>query len=171
MEKSFLKSKYWLINHFLIVAIMEIITIISIILIYLKENNPVFLVYLLLLFIVILILSSTVLMLAPKTYLARISVSSKGVRWTLFKKLIMNIGWDEVTDVYIDYRFFRKCLVFKLTKSTPHVKDKEFYFNVDRMSIETIMKFCVNQSISAKIKQIIRDKSYQTHNILWMKNK
>lgn len=171
MKNTFYKSKYWIINHIILGIVTESILVISYIISVnigplTSEEVSMFV----LAFIFILFSFSLVLILAPKTYLSKITLSNETVSWNLFKKNICKITWNEIVDVKIEYRFYRKCLVFTLNENIKGFKKKELYFNVDRRNINLTRNYCNNKKMNEKIVNFIKNKDYQTHYMIWKKN-
>lgn len=171
MKNTFYKSKYWIINHIILAIVTESIVIVSYIISVnigrLTSNE--FLMFVIA-FIFILFAFSLVFILAPKAYLSKIVLSNETVSWKLFKKNICKINWNEIIDVKIEYRFYRKCLVFTLKENMDGFKKKELYFNVDKKNINLVGNYCSNKKIAEKVVSFIKNKDYQTHYVIWKRN-
>lgn len=171
MKNTFYKSKYWIINHTILAIITESIVVVSYIISInigpLTSNEVLGFV---IAFMFILFAFSLVFVLAPKTYLSKITLSNDSVSWNLFKKNICKINWNEIDDVKIEYRLYRKCLVFTITEHIDGFKKNELYFNVDRKNINAVVNYCSNKEINEKILRFIENKDYQTHYVIWKKN-
>ncbi len=171
MRNTFYKSKYWIINHIILAIITESIVVISyIISINLGTLTAHEVLVFVSAFIFILFAFSLVFILAPKTYLSKITLSNETISWNLLKKNICKISWNEIVDVKIEYRFYRKCLVFILKEHIDGFKKKELYFNVDRKNINLVGSYCSNKKITEKIVCFIKNKNYQTHYVIWKRN-
>ena len=171
MKNTFYKSKYWIINHIILAIISESIVIISFIIsanIGAITSNGLLLFVSAFLFI--LFAFSLVFILAPKIFLSKIILSSETISWKLFNKNLCKISWNEIVNVKIEYRFYRKCLVFILKKHIDGFKKKELYFNVDEKNINLVADYCSNGKITKKIENLIKNKDYKTHYVLWKKN-
>ena len=171
MKNTFYKSKYWIINHVILAILTESIVIVSYIISInvgtLSSNEELVFV---LAFMFILFAFSQVFILAPKTYLSKITLSNDLISWNLFKKNICKINWNEIVDVKIEYRLYRKCLVFTIMEHIDRFKKNELYFNVDRKNINTVVNYCSNKEINKKIIGFIKNKDYKTHYVIWKKN-
>jgi len=171
MKNTFYKSKYWIINHIILGMITESIVLISYII---SINSGALTTQEVLVFVstfIFLLFSfSLVFLLAPKTYLSKIVLSNETISWNLFKKNVCKISWNEIVDVKIEYRLYRKCLVFTLREHIDGFKKKELYFNVDRKNINILCNYRSNKKITEKVEKFIKNKDYQTHYVIWKRN-
>ena len=111
----------------------------------------------------------SIFFLAPRTYLSMFSVSNGGIRWYINKKTIAELKWEDMLDVKIEVRLYRKCMVFDIAKHISGFRKNEFYFNVDKENIQTVYKFCKNENINLKIENFIKNKEYKTPIFIWKK--
>ncbi|MFA5289903.1 MAG: hypothetical protein WC351_02535 [Candidatus Izemoplasmatales bacterium] len=171
MRDTFYKSKYWIINHIILAIVTESIVIVSyVISVNIGRLTSSEVLMFVIAFIFILFAFSLVFILAPKAYLSKITLSNETISWNLLKKNICKISWNEIVDVKIEYRLYRKCLVFTLKKNIGGFKKKELYFNVDKRNINLVSNYCYNIKVNEKIVSFIENKDYQTHYVIWKKN-
>jgi uncharacterized membrane protein YhaH (DUF805 family) len=171
MKNTFYKSKYWIINHIILVSICEIMVIIAFFISFeIDHSNPNMVLGFILAFLFVLFLFSLVFILAPRTFLSKFTLSNEKISWIIFKNIIVEFGWDEIVDVKIEYRFYRKCLVFYLTKQIPGYEKKAYYFNVDKENIVSVYYYCKNDEIKKKINNYIANKDFETHCVIWKRN-
>lgn len=171
MKNSFLKSKYWIINHVILAIITESIVVVS----YIISTNIGGLsskevLGFVIAFIFIFFSFSLVFILAPKTYLSKITLSNDAIYWELFNKKICRISWNKIVDVKVEYRLYRKCLVFTIMEHIDGFRKNELYFNVDRKNINAVVNYCSNKEINERVTGFIKNKDYQTHYVIWKKN-
>jgi hypothetical protein len=126
-----------------------------------------------LIFFLLLILNSVLIVLpilvGPKMFLSKFTITDNGILWTIYNKKIQYFDWDDILDVYIETRLYRKCLIFDITKHTPGFRKNEFFFNVDKCNIEVLHAFCKNDRITNKIGHFIEKKEYVTPIFIWPK--
>lgn len=167
-KTTFWKSKYWLINKLIATTIGEVILIVAYFIIstYEELDTKSTLVYLLFL-IIAFFMSSLPIIVGPRTYLSKFTILDNGISWYLHKKRILIFDWEDIIDVSIETRLYRKCLVFEITKHTHGFRKNEFYFNVDKRNIEVLYKLCKNESTKNKIGIFIKNKEYVTPIFIW----
>jgi hypothetical protein len=134
------------------------------------NSNPNIVVGFILVFLFILLAFSLVFFLTPRAFLSKFTLSNDKISWTIFRKTIIELAWEEIVDVKIEYRFYRKCLVFDITKHVPGFKRNELYFNVDKKNITSVFAYCKNDVISNKLNNFIINKDYETHYVIWKRN-
>jgi len=171
MKNTFLKSKYWVIYNVLLAIFGEIIVLIAFLVVQnsLVMDRGLYLAFVLA-FIVVILGPCGVLMLAPKVFLSKITLSNNSIQWILFGKTFFEVNWEEILDVKIEYRLNWKCLVFLSSKNIPGQKRNELYFNVDKENISTALSYCQNEKIRKKINIFINNKDYVTRLMIWQKN-
>ena len=171
MKNTFCKSKYWIINHVILAIISEIIVVVALLIsINIDNSNPKIVLGFILAFSFVLVIFSLVFLLAPRTFLSKFTLSKETIRWTIFNKTIVEIDWNEIIDVTIEYRLYRKCLVFDIGKHIPGFKRNELYFNVDKKNISAVLAYCNKDEISRKLGDFLSKKEYKTHYVIWKKN-
>ena len=171
MKNTFYKSKYWIINHVIFAIISEIMVVIALLIsISIDNSNPNIFIGFILAFSFVLVIFLLVFLLAPRTFLSKYTLSKETIRWTLFNKIIIEIDWNEIIDVRIEYRLYRKCLIFDIVKHIPGFKRNELYFNVDKKNISAVLANCKNDEICKKLSDFLRKKEYKTHYVIWKKN-
>ncbi len=170
MKTTFLKSKYWLINNILVTTIGEVLFIVAYFIIstYEELDTKSTLVYLLFLIIAFFI-SSLPIIVGPRTYLSKFTILDNGISWNIHKKGILIFDWEDIIDVSIETRLYRKCLVFEITKHAHGFRKDEFFFNVDKRNIEVLHKLCKRDCIKNKIGKFIQNRDYVTPIFIWQK--
>jgi len=171
MKNTFLKSKYWVIYNIFLVVFGEIIVLIAFLIVKynIGMDRSLFLAFNLA-FIVALLGPLVVIVLAPKAFISRITLSNKSIQWILLGKTIFEVNWEDIIDVKIEFKLNWKCLVFITDRHILRQKVNELYFNVDKESIYAVLSFCQNENIRKKIDIFIRNKEYVTHFMIWQKN-
>lgn len=171
MKNTFYKSKYWIINHVILTIISEIIVLIAMLIsINIDNSNPNIVLGFILAFSFVFVVFSLVFLLAPRSFLSKITLTKDTIRWTIFNKTIIEVDWNEITSVKIEYRMYRKCLIFDIAKHIPGFKRNELYFNVDKKNISAVLAHCNNDEICRKLSDFISKKEYKTHYVIWKKN-
>lgn len=81
--------------------------------------------------------------------LSLVTISNKGIKITYFKRMITEINWCDVVEVYFEKPLYHPNICFKTNKQG----DREILivFNINMRILRYIIKVCSNEEIKNKI--------------------
>ena len=100
------------------------------------------------LFSFFVIIEILIFIIGLKVFVSKIEVTSKGLRWKLFKKELKIITWEDIISIKKGYIAGTQSLNISLKSG------EMFSFNVNKKILKSIIISCNNKSLIEKMEEI-----------------
>ena len=147
MQKEFFKNKAALIFVIGTFIIVEIV-ILSLVVSALLGNENIAVLYPAIIACVLPLIFLLFIFFCRKEFLSKVVFSEEGLEWKLFKKQLLFIKWEEITDV--------KVIVEGVGNIQPAIyrNSEKIQMEASRKAYDSFMKFCPDPNIKAQISKL-----------------